>query len=238
MTCAATWDSMTQKHHGETDIGGPQRVFQKTSWTQILQARDGSATMTQNALEHLINLYWKPVYFHIRRKGHDVEDAKDLAQEYFTKFMERGALLSVDPAKGKFRTFILATLDHFLCDEYDRRKAKKRQPMLNFAQAEEHYHHDYNFERDWATVVLDRAFTRLQEIAPREARVVAAQRSGKTAYQDLANELGTTEANIKVMAHRGRTKLHGLILDELRETVSQPGEEQEELAALFRAFSL
>jgi RNA polymerase sigma factor (sigma-70 family) len=226
------------KQNGETDIGGQQRVFQQTGWTQILQARDGSTTTAKNAMGHLIDLYWKPVYFHIRRKGHDVEDAKDLAQQYFLLFMERGALLSVDPAKGKFRTFILATLDHFLCDEYDRRKAKKRQPNLDFSTAEPQFHEDNNFERDWATVVLDRAFVRLQQLAPREAKVVEAQRTGKTSYQALADDMGTTEANVKVMAHRGRSKLRSLILEELKETVSQPGEEQEELAALFRAFSL
>lgn len=226
------------KHDGETEIGGQRRAFQRTAWTQILRARDGSTTTVKDVLDHLIELYWKPVYFHIRRKGHDVEDAKDLTQQYFALFMERGALLTVDPSKGKFRTFLLASLEHFLCDEYDRRKAKKRQPNLDFANAEPQFYEDNTFERDWAMVVLDRAFIRLKEQAPREAQVVEAQRAGKTRYRELAMELGTTEANVKVLVHRGRSKLRAILVEELKETVSRPGEEEEELAALFRAFSL
>ena len=187
---------------------------------------------------HLIEIYWKPVYFHIRRKGHDVEDAKDLTQQFFASFMERDALSAVDPAKGKFRTFILASLGHFLCDEYDRRKARKRQPTFDYAAAETQFYDDNTFERDWAMAVLERAFLRLKELAPRQARIVEAQRAGRTRYRDLALELGTAEANVKVLAHRGRIKLREILLDELRMTVSRPGQEREELKALFRAFSL
>ncbi len=228
--------ALTQQ--GETDIGGKGRSFQRTAWTQILRARDGSATTVRDVLDHLIGLYWKPVYFHIRRQGHGVEEAKDLTQQYFALFMERGALLSVDPSKGRFRTFVLASLDHFLCDEHDRRNAQKRKPNPDWVHPIPQFHVDSSFERDWAMVVLDRSFVRLQALAPREAAVVEAQRSGKTAYGDLARELGTSEGNIKVLAHRGRAKLRAIILDELRGTVSQDGEEEEELAALFRAFSL
>jgi RNA polymerase sigma factor (sigma-70 family) len=222
----------------ETRIGGARRSFRTTAWTDILQARDGSTTAVKEALDHLIGLYWKPVYFHVRRQGHGVEDAKDLTQQFFLLFVKRKALQTVDPAKGKFRTFLLAALNHFLCDEYDRRTAKKRRPDFDFAEADKQFHEDNTFERDWAITVLERAFLRLKELAPREARVVEAQRSEKTPYRDLAEELGTTEANVKVLAHRGRKKLRALILEELRGTVSQPGQEEEELAALFRAFSL
>lgn len=222
----------------ETDIGGENRGFQETAWTQIVQAKEGSTSTVKDVLNHLIDLYWKPVYFHIRRKGHDIESAKDLTQQYFAVFMERGVLMSVSPEKGKFRSFILASLDNFLCDEYDKRNAIKRKANFKLEEVDQQFHEDHTFEKDWATVVLDRAFTRLQELSPREAMVVEAQRMGKTKYQELAEQLETSEANIKVLAHRGRTKLKALILDELSETVSKPGEEKEELAALFRAFSL
>jgi len=235
---ADTSRSIGLTHESETEIGGPRRSFHSTAWTEVLRARDGSATTAQDALNHLIQVYWKPVYFHIRRQGRGVEDAKDLTQQFFMLFVKREALRAVDPSKGKFRAFLLASLRHFLCDEYDRRTAKKRQPDFGFAQAEQQYYEDNTFERDWATAVLERAFLRLKELAPREAQVVEAQRSEKTAYRDLAEERGTTEANVKVLAHRGRKKLRALILQELRATVAQPGQEEEELAALFRAFSL
>lgn len=232
-----SWEAVLERE-SETRIGGSRRSFHTTAWTGILRARDGSTTTVKKALDGLIQLYWKPVYFHIRRQGYRVEDAKDLTQQFFVLFVKRKALQTVDPAKGKFRTFLLAALKHFLCDQYDRRTAKKRRPHFDFAEAEAQFYEDNTFERDWAMTVLERAFLRLKEQAPREARVVEAQRSGRTPYSELAEQLGTTEANVKVLAHRGRKKLRALILEELRETVSQPGQEKEELAALFRAFSL
>ena len=189
-------------------------------------------------MEQLIAAYWKPVYFHIRRQGHAVEDAKDLTQQYFTAFLERRTIQQVDPTKGRLRSFILVSLRHFLCDEHDRRQAAKRRPPGALVDAEDQFEADGSFERDWATTVLERAFERLREQAPREARVVRAQLDGKTPYRELATELGTTEANVKVLVHRGRAKLRAILLAELRATVSRPGDEAVELADLFRAFAL
>ncbi len=221
----------------ETPIGGERISFQPTVWTQILRARDGSETTAVAALGHLVDLYWKPVYFHIRRQGYNIEDAKDLTQQFFARIMEPNALKNVDPAKGKFRTFLLASVRHFLCDEYDKRNALKRTPTLDFEEAQPQYQEGSTFERDWATIVLDRAFAKLREQTPREARVLEAQRTGKTSYRELAEELGATEANIKVMAHRAKKRLRAIILQDLRETVSTEKDAEEELNALFRAFS-
>jgi RNA polymerase sigma-70 factor (ECF subfamily) len=225
-------------HGFETEMGGAGKSFRSTVWTDVLRVRDGAVHGARAALERLIEIYWKPVYFQIRRWGHDVEDAKDLTQQYFTLFMERDAIRSVDPAKGRFRAFVRASLAHFLSDERDRRRAKKRTLPSDFARAERQYHEDATFDRDWATAVLERAFLRLRSQAPREARIVEAQRSGEARYRELADEMAMTEVNVKVLAHRGREKLRALILDELRQTVSRPGDEDEELAALFEAFSL
>lgn len=222
----------------ETHTGGPDQGFQQTAWTQILQAQDGTTATVRQCLDHLIELYWKPVYFHIRRKGHSIEDAKDLTQQFFLRFMERRSLHAADPDKGKFRTYLLASLNHFLCDEYDRRNAQKRQPDHDYKGAEKQFHEDHTFERDWALSVLEQAFGRLRDMAPREARIVEAQRGGKTRYADLAAELDLSETNVKALAHRGRQKLRAIILDELKKTVSEPGAEKEELAHLFQAFSL
>ena len=222
----------------ETDIGGMNRRFHPTAWTQIIRARGASSTPARQAWAWLIDAYWKPVYFHVRRKGHDVEEAKDLTQQFFVHFLEQDALRRVDRAKGKFRTFLLTCLDHFLLDEHDRRTALKRRPSFDYATVEGQYSDINTFERDWAMTVLDRAFVRFKAAAPREARILEVQRSGDARYQDLARDLGMSEGNVKVMAHRGRRRLRELLLEELRATVARPGEEQEELKALFRAFSL
>ena len=87
-------------------------AFQPTAWTRILQARDGSETSVQQALEHLADLYWKPVFYHIRRKGYAVHDAEDMTQEFFRRFIERQGMQQADPEKGRFRTFLLLSLIH------------------------------------------------------------------------------------------------------------------------------
>ena len=222
----------------ETEIGGGRREFLPTAWTQIRQARDADTTEARLAWDQLIGAYWKPVYFHIRRKGRSVEDAKDLTQAFFASMMEREALAGVDPAKGRFRTFIRACLEHFLSNERDRRKAAKRAGDFDVREAEGQFGAERDFEHDWAVTVLGRAFGQLKLQAPREARVVEAQRSTAKGLAELAGELGTTEANVKVLAHRGRKLLKELVLRELRATVAKPGDEREELADLFRAFSL
>jgi len=221
----------------DTPTPGYAGAFQPTAWTRILQARDGSETSVQQALEHLADLYWKPVFYHIRRKGHSVHDAEDLTQEFFRRFIERQGMQQADPDKGRFRTFLLSSVNNFLSDEYDKRSAQKRTPDPEYHEALPQHEEAHSFDRDWATVVLDRAFARLREQAPREARVLEAQRGGKTRYRELAEELGVNEAHVKVMAQRGRTKLRRFILDHLRDTSTSEAEAQEELAQLFAALA-
>ena len=116
---------MSKRRAGETEIGGNRRDFMPTAWTEVLTARDAETTEARLAWDQLVVVYWKPVYFHIRRKGHSVEDAKDLTQGSFASLIGRGSLSSVSPVKGKFRTFFRSSLDYFRSDEYDRRSAAK-----------------------------------------------------------------------------------------------------------------
>lgn len=222
----------------ETEIGGAGREFRPTAWTQIRQARDADTTEARLAWDQLIGTYWKPVYFQVRRGGHSVEDAKDLTQQFFASLIERDALAAVDPARGRFRTFVRACLEHFLANERDARRAAKRRGDFDVREAEPQFSAAGDFERDWAATVLGRAFGQLRTQAPREARVVKAQQSAGGSLAALAAELGTSEDNVKVLAHRGRKLLKELVLRELRTTVAKPGEEGEELADLFKAFSL
>ncbi|MEN8681828.1 MAG: sigma-70 family RNA polymerase sigma factor [Akkermansiaceae bacterium] len=221
----------------DTSSADYQGAFHPTAWTCILQARDGSETSVRQALEHLADLYWKPVFYHIRRKGYGVHDAEDLSQEFFRRFIERKGMEKADPEKGRFRTFLLGSVNHFLCDEYDKRTADKRTPVSDTLKEQPEQEEAHSFDRDWATVVIDRAFARLREQAPREARILEAQRGGKTRYRDLAEELGATEGHVKVMAQRGRTKLRHFILDHLRDTSTSEKEAQQELTQLFAALA-
>lgn len=223
----------------ETTLGGASgREFLPTAWTEVLTARDADTTAARSAWDQLVGIYWKPVYFHIRRKGHSVEDAKDLTQGFFASLLAHGSLQNVDRSRGRFRAFIRSSLDYFLSDEYDRSSAAKRRMDLDPIAAEPQFQAAGDFEHDWAMTVLERAFLALKEDAPRESRVVEAQHSGEKSLHELAIELETSEANVKVLAHRGRKRLKELIMRELRATVGKAGDEREELADLFRAFSL
>jgi RNA polymerase sigma-70 factor (ECF subfamily) len=211
--------------------------FQPTAWTRILTAREGSETTVAGLLDHLVALYWKPVYFHIRRKGRSVEDAEDLTQQFFSQLIADGAWRSADPDKGKFRTFLLMLVNQFLWADHRHRSAQKRIPSVEFEAAQDQYVEASNFERDWAIIVLDRAFEKLRGIAPREARVIEVQRLGKVRYEELAEEMGLSEANIKVMAHRGRQKLRALITEELEASLADGEDVGDEVSALFRALA-
>ncbi len=218
---------------GETEMGGPDPAFQPTLWTDVLKARAGA----RDALGRLIGAYWRPVYWFVRRRGNSVEDAKDLVQDFFARLLDRDGLAGTDRVRGRFRSYLLGAVEHFLSDERDRRKAKKRTPGdFDFGAAEKHFRADVSFERDWAIAVLERAMTRLRAESPKEADAAAAMRAG-TPYAELASRLGTTEGNVKVLAHRARTRLRSLLLQELRATVATPAEAEAELAGLFRALS-
>ncbi len=212
-------------------------AFYPTAWTCIMQARSDSETSVGQALEHLAQLYWKPVFYHVRRKGYPEHDAEDLVQEFFRRFIEREGMAQADPNKGRFRNFLLASVNHFLCDEYDRRNAQKRVPDPDYFESKAAQEGGHSFARDWATIVLDRAFSRLRDQSPREARILEAQRGGKAPYRDLAKELETSEANVKVMAQRGRVKMRHYIKEALRETTTSEAEAEEELAELFAALA-
>jgi len=159
----------------ETQIGGSNYRFRKTYWTSLLRAKDKKASGYQSAINYLIATYWKPVYFYIRRKGYDVETAKDLTQSFFTIFLEKEYIKSVDRAKGKFRTFILAALNHFLSKEREYLNAKKRGgskilQSLDFAKAETEIRYEPAdketpekiLTRAWAQSILEQALANLK----------------------------------------------------------------------------
>ena len=106
----------------ETETGGSEVRFRPTAWTVVRGAQAGS----RDAWERLIEAYWKPAYFFVRRRGHDVESAKDLVQGFFATALEKDYLESVSADKGRFRTWLLAALSHFLSNARDRARALKR----------------------------------------------------------------------------------------------------------------
>jgi RNA polymerase sigma factor (sigma-70 family) len=236
----------------------PVAGFRPTLWTVVLRAKDPDAPDRREALERLFQTYWKPIYFHIRRT-HDAEAAQDIAQGFFTTFLEKDYLKSVEREKGKFRTFLCVALRHYMADENDRARAQKRgggKPLLSldFARAETEITRmpaakddpERLFQRQWALEVIKRSLQTLRaeflasdRLAEFEAISLYLSAGGKQApsHDDLAKRLGISETDVNNRVHRLRSRYRELILEEVRSYSDSEEEAQQELRDLFSAFS-
>ncbi len=212
----------------ETAIGGDKVRFQPTAWTMVRHARDGS----RDALDRLIAVYWKPVYFFIRRRGHDVEAAKDLTQGFFGSLLEREFFAAVSADKGTFRSYLLGALGHFLSDQNDRARAQKRGGAFNFTQAEQELAAsdptpERAFLARWAQEVLSRAMNRLRgQVSPDDLALLAGQPRPDLSVTERKNRL-----------YRLRARLRECIREEILPSVDRVEDIDSEVRELFAAFS-
>jgi RNA polymerase sigma factor (sigma-70 family) len=241
----------------ETRSSG-RHSFAATRWTVVLTAGHGLSPQAGRALEELCRTYWYPLYAYVRRRGHNPQEAEDLTQEFFARLLARNYLAGVDREKGKFRSFLLASLKHFLANEWDRAQAQKRgggQPHLSLdtQTAETRYQSEPAddltpeklLERRWALALLDQVLARLRaefvaddkEKQFDELKVWLTEGKGATSYAVAAARLGTTEGAAKVAVHRLRRRYRELLRDEISHTVATPAEIEEEIRHLFAAFA-
>jgi RNA polymerase sigma-70 factor (ECF subfamily) len=229
--------------------------FAATRWTLVLTAarRRDASSQAAEAMAELCRLYWYPLYAYIRRRGQSMHDAEDLTQGFFTRLLAKDSLAQVDPCHGKFRAFLLASLKHFLANEWDRSQTQKRGGgqtvvSLDAAQAESRYnlepaHHltpEKLFERQWALTILERVLARLQaEYARTDGHAILFDglkqfltSERPSAYADVARELQTTEGAIKVAVHRLRRRYRQLLMEEIGQTVANPDEIKDEIQYL------
>jgi DNA-directed RNA polymerase specialized sigma24 family protein len=240
------------KHGRSVQVGSC--VFATTHWNIVLAARDGSGTTARDALEVLCQKYWFPLYAYVRRQGHGPHDAEDLTQGFFAHLLSRDFLGHVTQDKGRFRSFLLACLNHFLTDEREKDRAEKRggrQPCcsLDVSAAEARYGLERCdsrapntiYERQWALTMLNRVLDALQAefTAADKARMfdrlepfLLGDKSGET-YAESALILGTTEGAIKMTVHRMRQRYRELFREEIAQTVAAPEEVEEEMRYLF-----
>ena len=237
----------------EASSGGGQ--FTTTQWSLVLAA-GAEDSHGREALATLCRVYWYPLYAFVRRQGHDPHDAQDLTQEFFARLLEKDYLGDVDRSKGKFRSFLLVALKHFLSKEWARAKTLKRgggQALISLdaLSAEERYRREPEdnatpeklFERRWALTLLDRVLTRLSreyETAGKQAmfeqlRGCLTGDSDLLPYAELAPRLGLTEGAVKVVVHRLRQRYRGVLRDEIAQTVADPAEIDDEIRELFSA---
>ncbi|HEV7406387.1 MAG TPA: ECF-type sigma factor [Chthoniobacteraceae bacterium] len=232
-------------------------VFATTRWSVVLGARDGSPA-GDDALAKLCRTYWYPLYAFVRRQGHGAHDAQDLTQGFFARLLEKKDLAAVDRSKGKFRSFLLASMKHFLANEWDRARAQKRGGGLALisiddAEAEGRYAHEAAeqstaeqlFDRRWALTLLDQVLARLEaEMAAAGKRATfdalkfSLTGGQAAAYEEIAHRLGTTEGALKVAIHRLRDRYRTLLREEIADTVGSAADVDEELRHLFSALSV
>jgi RNA polymerase sigma factor (sigma-70 family) len=235
-----------------------QPAFVTTHWSVVITAGRSDTTRSRDALARLCKTYWYPLYAYVRRRGHPAHDAQDLTQEFFAQLLERRSLANADPERGRFRSFILTAMNHFLATEWSKATAKKRgggrqMLSLDLMAAEEWFDlepvdqatPDKVFEKQWALTLLNEVLNRLEDEYRREGKseLFAALKQTLTGaresqpYAELAAKLDLNEGAIKVAVHRLRKRYRLLIRAEIANTLDRSQDIEEEVRHLFGALA-
>jgi RNA polymerase sigma factor (sigma-70 family) len=230
--------------------------FETTNWSVILEATVGESTAARQALATLCKIYWPPVYAFIRSKGLSPIDAEDLTQAYFTRFLDKGYLHDFRPEVGRFRTFLRASVSHFLSTEWDRERAQKRgggRPPLSLDEVEDVEGHirapadcltpEVIFEQEWAVSVLKRCLERLRQEQERSGGGERFRRlrpfltgDGQAwSYDEVARALGLSESSVRVAVHRLRKRFCTVLREEVGRTVASADDVDGEIRWLLSA---
>ena len=228
--------------------------FATTRWSLVLEAGQRSSPKATEALPTLCETYWRPLYAYVRQRGHSVDDAQDLTQEFFVRHLDKQTLHVADPERGRFRSFLLASLKNFLTNEWRRDAAQKRGGersaiSLDFDEGESRYRLEPShtqtperiFERQWALTLLDRALTKLRaefDAAGKtehfgRLKVFLGGSKSTVPYRELGRQLDMSEGAVKVAVHRMRRRYRALLREEIQHTVAAPEDVDKELSQLF-----
>jgi RNA polymerase sigma-70 factor (ECF subfamily) len=233
-------------------------AFVTTHWSVVMAAGAADTTRARDALARLCQTYWHPLYAYVRRLGYSPYDAQDLTQEFFARLLAKNVLAGADESRGRFRSFLLTALKHFLANEWDKARAQKRGggavPIsIDPASAEtgcsfepaDPTTADKIFERRWAMTLLDCVLRRLRqeyvasgrETLFEQLKPTLTEASRAVRYADIAARLGSSEGAVKVAVHRLRQRYRELLRAEIAETVATPAEVEDELRSLFAALA-
>jgi RNA polymerase sigma factor (sigma-70 family) len=233
--------------------------FSTTNWSVVLEAGRTDVARAAVALEHLCRKYWHPIYVFVRRRGSNHHKAEDLTQSFFAHLLEKETLKEVDRQKGKFRSFLLASLTNFLVNEWDRRQTLKRggnrqiismdemsAEQLYSEEPVELFSPEHLFDRRWAITIIEQVLTRLKNeyAASGKAEMFIKLEAGLTgevtpgSYANWAAALDMNEGAVKVALHRLRRRFGELLRSEVAYTVADPAEVAEEIRHLLAAISM
>ena len=247
----------TDEGDGQTE-DRPQPLFVTTHWSVVVAAGHGDTTRAHEALAHLCKTYWYPLYAYARRRGCSPHDAQDLTQEFFARLLEGNWVAKAERQRGRFRSFLLSAMKHFMANEWNKAHMQKRgggQPILSLNDdAAEHRYRlepaekatpESLFERGWALTLLEGVLARLEEEYGRTGKQawMEAMRPALTTdrgaidYTEMAEKLGLTETAARVAVHRLRQRYRQLIRAEVTSTVASPEEVEAEMRHLFQALT-
>ena len=229
------------------------RDFATTHWSLVLAARSDEAqrTLARAAFEELCRAYWYPVYAFVRHRGSDPEDARDLTQSFFARILETDGIAGADPGRGRFRSYLLGAVKHFLANEWHRARAQKRGGGVRILEwdaldPEARYalepattdDPDAGFDREWARESIARGLAKLRDewVAKGKEELFDALRGGLTGEEPRQREvtarLGLSDGAVKVAVHRLRKRYSDLLRAEIAATVSDPQEIEGEMRHL------
>jgi DNA-directed RNA polymerase specialized sigma24 family protein len=255
---ASSWD------HGENDPAAlPVRhsrdpTFHTTHWSAVLTACGDDSTAAQAALSELCQTYWYPLYAYIRCRGNPTEDAADLTQGFFAQLLAKKYLADLTPGLGRFRSFLLTSLKHFLANEWDKGQAQRRGGgrlviSLDDDRAEERFRlepvdqitPEVLFERRWACTVLEQVLGRLRDEFVQseqaelfdELKVFLSTDQTHSSYTLVALRTGLKEGTVKVAVHRLRRRYGELLRAQIAQTVEDPREVEDEVRHLIATLS-
>lgn len=247
---------MTSEHSTPASTA-PGDIFATTHWTVVLAAGRRHTPQSDGALEELCRAYWFPLYAYVRRRGHNKEDAEDLTQAFFARFLARNYLEGLSAERGRFRAFLLASLKHFLANEWKKSQRLKRgsgeKPLsLDWQTADTQFQAaaagpgpDKAFDREWALALLAKVIERLRAECESDGKARLFERlkifltagKGALSHAEAAQKLGMDETAVRVAVHRLRKRYRQLLRDEICQTLTDPAQVDEEMRALFGAFS-
>jgi len=224
----------------------------------VLTAGRKHTPQSDTALEQLCKTYWFPLYAYVRRRGYSKEDAEDLTQAFFARFLEKNYLDGLSAERGRFRAFLLASLKHFLANEWDKSQRQKRggrstHLSLDWQTADTQFQvaanavsPDQEFDREWAVALLAKIIERLQRECEmdgraeqfKELKIFLSASKGTIGYAYVAKKLGVEESAVRVAVHRLRKRYRQLLQEEIAQTLADPTQADEEMKALLAAFNV
>jgi RNA polymerase sigma factor (sigma-70 family) len=232
-------------------------AFLTTHWTLVMRARETqSDTSSQKALSNFCEAYWPPLYSFVRRRGHASPEAQDLVQGFFAHLLEQNTLSRADQDKGRLRTFLLGSLQNFLCNEYDRSRRLKRggghrvvsiDEFLPDAEASmmetAHLSDSRAYDLAWASNIVKRAWQHLEDAFEAEGKAESLEvlrpfvdGSGRTPpnQEEAAEKLGVPVATLRTWLWRLRQRYREALRMEVACTVSDPDDVDQELHYLYQ----